>query len=94
MDLKPLNKRVPKKPFTILKVSDTLVLVSGATLFSKLDANSGFCPAKDSRPFTTPFGRYHFNKPSLRSLVLLNSAKKKDEPGCRTKIGLTKAQMS
>ena len=42
--------------------------LTGATIFTKLDANSGFWQiplSPESRPLTTfitPFGRYHFNK--------------------------------
>ena len=50
------------------KVDDTLAQMSGARIFSKLDANSGFWQialAKESRlltTFLTPYGRYCFNK--------------------------------
>ena len=56
IDLKPLNESVLREPYPI-------------TLFSKLDANSGFWQillSKESRQLTTfitPFGRFHFNKP-------------------------------
>ena len=49
-------------------MDDTLAQLSGVTVFSKLDANSGFwqVPLADkSRPLTmfiTPFGRFHFIK--------------------------------
>ena len=49
-------------------VDDTLAKLSGATVFTKLDANSGFWQiplAKESHQLTTfitPFGRYAFNK--------------------------------
>ena len=52
----------------IPKVDDTLAQLSGAKVFSKLDANSGFWQiplAEKSRHFTTfitPFGRFCFNK--------------------------------
>lgn len=52
----------------IPKVDVTLTQLAGATLFSKLDANSGFWQitlTEESRPLTTfftPLGRYHFNK--------------------------------
>ena len=68
VDLKPLNKSVLREPHPIPKVDDTLAQLTGATLFSKLDANSGFWQiplAEESRPLTTfitPFGRYCFNK--------------------------------
>ena len=50
------------------KVDETLALLAGATIFSKLDANSGFWQiplAKDSRYLTTfiiPYWLYCFNK--------------------------------
>ena len=68
VDLKPLNESVLREPYPMPKVDDTLALLSGATLYSKLDANSGFWQIpllKESRPLTTfinPFGRSHFNK--------------------------------
>ena len=68
VDLKPLNESVLREPHPIPKVDDTLALLTGATIFSKLDANSGFWQiplSEESRSLTTfitPFGRYHFNK--------------------------------
>ena len=50
------------------KVDDTLALLSGAMIFSELDANSGFWQIpllKESHPlimFITPFGRFCFSK--------------------------------
>ena len=41
VDLKPLNSNVLREPHPIPTVDDTLSLLSGATRFSKLDANSG-----------------------------------------------------
>ena len=68
VDLKPLNKGVMREIHPIPKVDDILAQLTGATVFSKLDANSGFWQiplAKKSRlltTFITPFGRYSFNK--------------------------------
>ena len=68
VDLKPLNKNVQRQVFPLPTVDEVLSKLSGAKLFSKLDANSGFFQiplAPSSRPLTTfitPFGRYHFNK--------------------------------
>lgn len=50
------------------KVDDTLAQLTGATVFSKLDANCGFWQvkldesSKDLTTFITPFGRFRFNK--------------------------------
>ena len=52
----------------IAKVEETLGQLNGATIFSKLDANSGFWQIQLARKskllttFITPFGRYYFNK--------------------------------
>ena len=68
VDLKPLNESVLQAVHPIPKVEETLALLSGAAVFSKLDANSGFWQillAPESRPLTTfitPSGRYCFNK--------------------------------
>ena len=68
VDLKPLNTNVRREVHPLPKVDETLAQLSGARVFSKLDANSGFWQiplAKKSRPLTTfltPFGRYCFNK--------------------------------
>ena len=68
VDLKSLNESVLQEPHPMPKVDDTLAVLSGATIFSKVDPNSGFWQiplAPQSRPLTTfitPFGRYHFNK--------------------------------
>ena len=68
VDLKHLNKAVQREVHPLPKVNETLTQLSGATIFSKLDANSGFWQIplnEESRPLTTfisPFGRYWFNK--------------------------------
>ena len=68
VDLKPLNQSVLREVHPIPKVDDTLAQLAGATVFSKIDANSGFWQiplSKESRPLTTfitPYGRYLFNK--------------------------------
>ena len=68
VDLKPLNESVLREVHPIPTVDDILGELSGATIFSKLDANSGFWQiplAAKSRlltTFITPFGRYCFNK--------------------------------
>ena len=68
VDLKPLNENVMREVHPLPKVDDILAQMSGARIFSKLDANSGFWQiplAKESRLLTTlltPYGRYCFNK--------------------------------
>ena len=42
VDLKPLNCSVLREIHPLLKVNETLAWLSGAKIFSKLDANSGF----------------------------------------------------
>ena len=68
VDLKPLNESVLREVHPLPKVDETLAQLSGAKVFSKLDANSGFWQIpleKSSRlltTFITPTGRYCFNK--------------------------------
>ena len=68
VDLKPLNEDVLREAHPIPKVDEILAQLAGATIFSKLDANSGFWQiplSPESRPLTifiTPSGRYYFNK--------------------------------
>ncbi len=68
VDLKPLNENVLHEVHPMPIVDETLAQLTGAKLFSKLDANCGFWQiplAKSSQlltTFITPFGRYHFNK--------------------------------
>ena len=68
VDLKPLNESALREVHPMPKVDTTLAQLSGAKLFSKLDANSGFWQiplAEESKlltTFITPFGRFCFNK--------------------------------
>ncbi|KAL5017541.1 hypothetical protein ScPMuIL_007130 [Solemya velum] len=68
IDLTELNKSVRRENHQLPSTEDTLHKLSGAKVFSKLDANSGFWQvqlAKSSRlltTFITPFGRYCFNR--------------------------------
>ena len=68
VDLKPLNTSVLREVHPLPKVDDTLAQLTGAHLFSKLDANSGLWQiplSPTSRlltTFITPAGRYCFNK--------------------------------
>ena len=68
VDLKSLNEEVLQEFHPLPKVEETLGQLNGATIFSKVDANSGFWQillARKSKlltTFLTPFGRYYFNK--------------------------------
>ena len=68
IDLKPLNTSVRREIHPLPKVDNTLAQLTGAHIFSKLDANSGFwqiplSPASRLlTTFITPVGRYCFNK--------------------------------
>ena len=68
VDLKPLNDNVLREVHPLPKVNDILAQLTGAKVFSKLDANSGFWQiplAEESQlltTFITSFGRYCFNK--------------------------------
>jgi len=64
VDLKPLNQNVLREAHPMPHVDDILAQLSGVTVFSKLDACSGFWQApltKSSRliiTFIIPFGRF------------------------------------
>ena len=68
VDLKPLNENVMHKIHQLPKVDITLVQLSSAKFFTKLDTNNGFWQvllSKESRLLTTfimPYGRFCFNK--------------------------------
>ena len=68
VDLKMLNQSVLREPHPIPAVDDTLACLTGASIFSKVDANSGFWQiplSEDTKYYTTfitPYGRYCFNK--------------------------------
>lgn len=68
VDLKPLNQGVFRGVHPLPKVDNTLAQLTGAKLFTKLYANSGFwqIPLSPSSclltTFITPSGRYCFNK--------------------------------
>ena len=68
VDLKPLSDRVLQETYPIPSFDDSLARLAGASIFSKVDANSGFWQiplAEDSRlltTFITPFGRFCFIK--------------------------------
>ena len=66
VDFRPLNEAVLWEAHPLPTVDETLVHLSGATLFSKLDANCSFwqVPLEESfkhlTTFITPYGRYFF----------------------------------
>ena len=68
LDITVLNKSVKRENYPLPRVEDTLALLEGSTVFSKMDANSGFWQIEleeGSRPYTTfitPFGRFQFRK--------------------------------
>ena len=68
LDLKPLNESVLREVHPLPKVDETLAQLTGAKVFSKLDANSGFWQiplSEESRlltTFITPVGQFCFNK--------------------------------
>lgn len=68
VDLKKLNQGVKREHYMLPNLDDIAPKLSGATVFSKLDATSGFhqlCLDADSchlTTFITPFGRYCFKR--------------------------------
>lgn len=68
VDLTHLNKSVRREKHQLPSTEETLHKLTGAKVFSKLDANSGFWQiplTESSRLLTTflsPFGRYAFNR--------------------------------
>ena len=68
VDLRALNEKVLREVYPLPTVDEILAQVHGSTLFSKLDANSGFWQiplSEKSRKLTTFIthnGRYCFNK--------------------------------
>lgn len=68
VDLTNLNESVCREKYTLPTVEETLGMLAGARIFSKLDANMGFWQiplTEDSSKYTTfitPFGRYFFNR--------------------------------
>ena len=86
VDLKPLNRSVLRETHPIPKVDDILAQLTGATCFSKLDANSGFWQiplAEQSCLLTTfiaPFGRYFFSQITLWNFKFTRDVSNEDEP--------------
>lgn len=52
-----------RETYPLPKVDVTLAQLAGATIFGKIDANSGFwLSSRELTTFITPFGRYYFNR--------------------------------
>ena len=68
VDYRVLNESVLREVHPLPKVDETLAQMTGAAVFSKLDANCGFwqIPLDESSrkltTFITPFGRFCFNR--------------------------------
>ena len=68
VELKMLNENVLRETHPLLKVNETLTLLSEATFFTKLDTNGGFWQIPLSinsqllTTFLTSHGRFCFNK--------------------------------
>ena len=68
VDLKPLNSNILREVHPLPAFDETLAQLSGACVFNKLDANSGFWQipltafSKLLTTFLTHHGRYCFNK--------------------------------
>ncbi len=68
VDLTHFKKWVRRERHILLAVDQTLAMLAGAKVFTKLDATSGFWQiplSKESKlltTFITPFGRYAFNR--------------------------------
>ena len=68
VDFRRLNESVLREIHPLPKVDNTLAQLAGATVFSKIDANSGFWQipldegSRELTTFITPFGRYYFNR--------------------------------
>ena len=68
VDLTKLNQSVRRERLMLPSAEQTLAQLGGATVFSKLDANSGFWQVELTKEssllttFITPFGRYRFNQ--------------------------------
>ncbi|KAK7111283.1 hypothetical protein V1264_010944 [Littorina saxatilis] len=68
VDLTKLNESVKRENFPLATTDELLAQLSGATVFTKLDCNSGFYQiplAEESQELTTfitPFGRYCFRR--------------------------------
>ena len=70
LDPRPLNKAILREHFQLPTLEDIATRLSGARIFSKLDANHGYwqIPLDESQQLTTfnsPFGRYCFTHPDV-----------------------------
>ena len=67
-DFVHFNKNIRREMFELPLADDTLSKLSGASVFTKLDANSGFYQIKldpessELTTFITPFGRYMYKR--------------------------------
>ena len=68
VNLKMLNKAVKREKYVLPTIDDILPKLTGANVFSLLDAASGFwqipldTETAKLTTFITPFGRYYFNR--------------------------------
>ena len=68
VDLQMLNKAVKREKYVLPTIDDILPKLTGAKVFSLLDAASGFwqipldTESAKLTTFITPFGRYYFNR--------------------------------
>ena len=68
VDLTKLNQSVYREHHILPSVEQSLAQLKGETIFSKLEANSGFWQIELTKEssllttFITPFGRYCFNR--------------------------------
>ena len=68
VDLKKLNRAVKRERYMLPTLEDVMHKLKGSTVFTKLDATSGFwqLPLNDETAklttFMTPFGRYFFRR--------------------------------
>ena len=66
LDPRDSNKAIKREHFQLPSIDDITTRLSGATVFSKLDANNGYCqiPLDEASQllttFHTPYGRYCF----------------------------------
>ena len=74
VDLKRLNQSVMREVYPLPKVDETLAQLSSATIFTCLDANSGFWQIPFSLEsclltnFITPFGHYCLESQAPQSI--------------------------